>query len=377
MEKILIVEDEYEVRENLVEILKLNNYQVYEAQDGQAALELLKTTVPDLVISDIMMPKINGHELLRQMQSNERTATVPFIFLSAKINSSDIRHGMTLGADDYLTKPYDTKDLLNAVTTRLGKKKILNKRIKEISENISISVPHEMRTPLVSILGVSELITEHHDTMEKEELVDLVSQINSTGKRLHKTIEKFLIYYDINLLSEYKDQINESDTNEETEIEEAICTVKLKYMRNKCRGKDIKYDFENCNLKIARYHLEFVLEELLCNGCKFSQGDSKIQFSGYKKDDFTYSIEIKDSGIGMTENQINSIGAFNQFNKERLNQKGNGIGLAAVMKVLDHYSCSFEIDSVINEYTTIKIQIPIAKKKLELDDKIDTAVLIN
>lgn len=368
MDKILIVEDEIEVRENLAEILELNDYQVLQAQDGVDALKVIKTIVPDLVISDIMMPKMNGHELITKMQQNDKTATVPFIFLTAKINSDDIRVGMSLGADDYLTKPYHTDDLLSAVKTRLDKKKLFEEKVKKISENISISVPHEMRTPLVSILGVSELISDEHRSMKKDEIVDLVGQMLSTGKRLHKTIEKFIIYYDVNLLSSFKEYFSPNPDIEQTEIEDVIDSVKLKHIRNKCRGKTIKYEFESCKVEFASYHLEFILEELLCNGCKFSNEGQDLKFRGYINNGL-YTIEIEDHGIGMTQDQINSIGAFNQFEKDKLNQKGNGLGLATVVKLLKHYNCDFNIESSLNKCTIVTINIPIAKKKYELTNE--------
>jgi DNA-binding response OmpR family regulator/two-component sensor histidine kinase len=377
MEKILIVEDDIEVRENLVEVLELNNYSVLQAQNGLDALEVLKTTIPDLVISDVMMPKMDGHDLIKIMQKNLHTSTVPFIFLTAKSNSVDMREGMTLGADDYITKPYDTNDLLNAIKTRIRKKKLFEEKVKNISDNISITVPHEMRTPLVSILGVSELITEEHENMKKDEIIDLVRQMKTTGRRLHKTIEKFLIYYDINMLTSYKELFYKNAGNEETEIESVIDSLKLKFFRNNCMGRSIDYKIKNCKVSLASYHLEFVLEELLCNACKFSDDNTVVQFSGALKDENVYTIEIKDNGIGMTPEQINSISAFSQFDKEKLNQRGNGLGLATVMKILEHYGCDFKIKSVLNEYTKVTINIPLSKKKIRLTNKLDTTMIVN
>lgn len=128
MKKILLIEDNQEVRENTAEILELANYTVRTAENGKIGVELAVKEKPDLIICDIMMPELDGYGVLHILSKNMETAGIPFIFLTAKTEKSDIRKGMTLGADDYLTKPFDDTDLLNAVETRLNKLGILKKQ---------------------------------------------------------------------------------------------------------------------------------------------------------------------------------------------------------------------------------------------------------
>ena len=117
MKKILLIEDNLDVRENTEEILSLANYKVFTAANGKIGVELAHTEKPDLIICDIMMPELDGYGVLHILSKNEDTARIPFIFLTAKTEKSDIRKGMNLGADDYLTKPFDDTDLLNAIET--------------------------------------------------------------------------------------------------------------------------------------------------------------------------------------------------------------------------------------------------------------------
>lgn len=119
MNKILLIEDNVEVRENTAEILELSGYQVTTAPNGKAGLEQLKAQLPDLIICDIMMPELDGYGVLHILSKNPSTAHIPFIFLTAKVEKSDMRMGMNLGADDYLTKPFDDIELLGAVEARL------------------------------------------------------------------------------------------------------------------------------------------------------------------------------------------------------------------------------------------------------------------
>jgi CRP-like cAMP-binding protein/CheY-like chemotaxis protein len=131
--KILLIEDNEDVRENTAEILSLAQYQVSTAKNGKEGVEMVHKEQPDLIICDIMMPVLDGYGVLHMLSKNERTASIPFIFLTAKAERIDFRKGMELGADDYLTKPFDDVELLNAIESRLRKNNILK---KEFAKNI-------------------------------------------------------------------------------------------------------------------------------------------------------------------------------------------------------------------------------------------------
>jgi CRP-like cAMP-binding protein/CheY-like chemotaxis protein len=122
--KILIIEDNTDIRENVVEILELADFTVFEAENGKIGVELAMKQVPDLILCDIMMPELDGYGVLYLLNKNPETSAIPFIFLTAKAEKVDLRKGMEMGADDYLTKPFDDIELLNAIESRLKKKEI-------------------------------------------------------------------------------------------------------------------------------------------------------------------------------------------------------------------------------------------------------------
>ncbi|GAB3794917.1 hypothetical protein GCM10028819_10070 [Spirosoma humi] len=117
--KILLIEDEEQIRKNLLDILSLKGYQVVAAADGLEGVDIAKQQPPDLILCDIMMPHLSGYHVLELIRRHEPSMFVPFIFLTAKSDMVDLRRGMELGADDYLTKPFSTKDLLAAIESRL------------------------------------------------------------------------------------------------------------------------------------------------------------------------------------------------------------------------------------------------------------------
>lgn len=124
MTRVLIIEDNDDIRENVVEILELSGYTVYAAPNGKTGVELAVKQLPDIILCDIMMPEMDGYGVIEALNNHPQTRATPFIFLTAKAERTDIRRGMELGADDYLTKPFDDTELLNAIESRLKKKEV-------------------------------------------------------------------------------------------------------------------------------------------------------------------------------------------------------------------------------------------------------------
>jgi len=173
MVKILLIEDNADMRENIAEILDLSDYRVITAENGKVGVELAKKEVPDLIICDIMMPELDGFGVLRVLAKLPYTASIPFIFLTAKTDREDFRKGMTLGADDYITKPFDDIELLDVIETRLRKHQLFK---KDFTPNLD---------------GLNEFIDEARG----------VNQLNrlSEERAIRKYKKKEIIFYEGNL----------------------------------------------------------------------------------------------------------------------------------------------------------------------------------
>ncbi|MFP4368923.1 MAG: response regulator, partial [Candidatus Kapaibacterium sp.] len=198
MPVVLVIEDEKNVLENISEILEIENYKVLKAENGRSGIEAAKAYKPDIIICDIMMPELSGYDVLLQLRKDPETFYIPFIFLSAKAEKQDQRAGMNLGADDYLTKPYKNKELLEAVETRLIKEKInkshAEKKLNKLRENLALSLPHELRTPLNGILGFSQLLKMDFREMDPDEAEIMIDNIYDSGLRLNRLIVNYLLY---------------------------------------------------------------------------------------------------------------------------------------------------------------------------------------
>ncbi len=127
---VLVIEDNQQIMESTAEILELANYRVITARNGRIGVDLAQKNLPDIILCDVMMPDLDGYGVLYLLKKNKVTANIPFVFLTAKAERSDLRKGMDLGADDYLTKPFDDTELLNAVKSRLEKRDLIKKDIE-------------------------------------------------------------------------------------------------------------------------------------------------------------------------------------------------------------------------------------------------------
>ncbi len=135
MKRILLIEDDTILRENTAELLELSKYEVQTAENGKKGVQLTKEYLPDVIICDIMMPELDGFGVLEVLSQDPQTKSIPFIFLSAKTERKDIRKGIALGADAYLTKPFEENELIGAIESRLAKITIL----KDAEKNLEIS----------------------------------------------------------------------------------------------------------------------------------------------------------------------------------------------------------------------------------------------
>lgn len=137
MTKVLLIEDDSVLRENIAELLELSDFEVLTAPNGKLGLKSININIPDIIVCDIMMPELDGYEVLSEVTKNTKTKHIPFIFLSAKTEHQDVRKGMNLGADDYITKPFTEDELVSAIKSRLAKASILKEKGQDNVHNYS------------------------------------------------------------------------------------------------------------------------------------------------------------------------------------------------------------------------------------------------
>ena len=373
MYTILVVEDDREIRTNLTALLEYNDYKVISAENGKEGFKMAIALEPDLILSDIRMSEVDGLELLKKIRQNASTELTPFLFLTAKAGQEEMRYGMSAGADDYIAKPYNADDLLSTISKRLYRHNHYLSAIKEFNDVLMKKVPHELRTPLVAILGLSELIYESYERFDKKEIKEMAGIILNSGNRLHRRIEKFLRYSEL-LQQEEAVLLNKGsdkfyyEFNPKDEIE-----YLGKYSGIYGRKKDMNICFEKATLKIEENLMEILLNELLENSLKFSSPGSRVTVTGKVHGEF-YIIRFLNNGANIEKVYSEKVKPFNQFNMRLSNKEGLGLGLAMVKKIVELSKGFLSFDVIEKKFSVVTVGITLIPDKAAVK-KYDNFVL--
>lgn len=360
--KILVIEDEPTVLENVIELLDDMDFEVIGAPNGRIGIEIAMSILPDLIISDIIMPEVDGYGVISQLRSFEKTSSIPIILLTAKSELNDIRHGMGLGADDYLTKPFQPDELYKSVNNRLEKlDKITNKSqemLRDLRLKIASTIPHELRTPLNGIMASTQILIEYYDNMEDEEIKQLHRNIFNSSKRLQELVARYLYYSSIELLYyNHESQKIIMETAVPFNTSDVISkSISFAAQENK-REEDLKFFLSDCQVNMLTDHFQNICNELFSNSVKFSKPGTPIEISTLIADKY-FILKFKNYGRGMTNEQMNQIGAYMQFDRNIYEQQGSGLGLIITKRITQIYKGKLEIDSDGNSYTEVSVYLP-------------------
>ncbi|MEG4587353.1 response regulator [Microcoleus sp. MOSTC5] len=362
MAKILVIEDEESIRENILELLEAENFEGIGAINGNAGIKLAIEQIPDLILCDMMMPEVDGHCVLKALRSEPLTATIPFIFLTAKADKSDVRTGMELGADDYITKPCTPQELLKAIAIRLEKQKTISrqsqKTLDELRTNISMSLPHELRTPLNAIMGFSELILSEYHVLEESDILEMIGQIQTSGHRLYRLIQNFLLYAELEIAATNPELLKEMRNSEFSCVKSLLTQKAQQQAKHANRTDDLQLNLQDSSVAMDAIRLTKIVEELLDNAFKFSLEGTPVFLSTLVENQ-TFVLSVKDQGRGMTADQIAHLEAYRQFDRKLYQQAGLGLGLAIVQRLAELHGGGFKIESLPQQETIVCVFLPV------------------
>lgn len=365
MTKILVIEDAQDLRGDVMEMLVIEGFEVLGAENGLIGVEMTRQEHPDLVVCDIMMPELDGYQVLEKLRADPATASIPLIFLTAKTDRIYQRHGMSLGADDYITKPFLVSELIDSVRSQLRKRAELNEmadqRLNELRENIITALPHEFRTPLNTIIGFSDLLVAECNRIKPDQIADWGMNINEAAHRLYGLVENYLYYARIEVAANNPDQL--------LAMERAVCqhpkmVIEVQAFHRAqvmLREKDLTIDIDEVEgLAIQQDHLNKIIGEIVDNAFKFSQDDTPVRITTEVQPD-AYDILVQDEGRGMSPERVETIGAYMQFDRWFHEQQGMGLGLAIVKKLLAIYRGNWWFNSEPDAGTTVRVRLKRAK----------------
>ena len=362
--KVLIVESAVDVRNKLTELLALNNYKVKTVENGYDGYKSAVADPPDLIIADIMIPMMDGLEMLRLLRENSLTAGVPFIFLTSKSATIDRRLGMNSGADDYITIPFREDDLLKAIRVRLEKKESMDKKFERVFRTLSGNIPHELRTPLGSIIGFTNIMLEEILSLERKDIVEMLHKIKYSSTLLQKTIEKFIVFSEAEMLLMDKKK-HEALLTKKTDVHAFLLDSVI---QEKMRAEDVSFPIKLTNgfasISVFEEHFITMFGELIENAIKFSYTNKPIEISSYETNS-NYTLKVKNYGKGLSGDEIQNLSISNQGDKRLTEQHGNGLGLMIINRLSIFYNAELNITSVPDKFTEVALKFRKYNKQLD------------
>ena len=365
--KILIVDD---VISNvlLLKILLTNEkFQVCTANNGRACIEMTKKEHPDLILLDVMMPDINGFDTAVILKKDPETKDIPIIFLTALNSPQDLVHGFQVGANDFLTKPFNKEELVMRVTQQISlvaAKRIIEKQNAELKATLSNRdkmysvIAHDLRSPMASIRMVLNLIVQS-TSAEKvgPELYMLLDQANRESEEVHDLLD--------NLLKWTKSQtgrlnvvLQDLDLNDivpgVVEIFDVIAQTKHITLELKKTDAPLKVTADNDMLKT-------VLRNFMSNAVKFSPENSTIQIIMANEGDFA-RVSVKDQGVGIAADRLGSIFHKGETTYGTGGEEGSGLGLQLCQDFARKNGGDCYVESVEGEGSTFSFTVPLKKE---------------
>jgi len=358
---VLIVDDDKSISESISEILELAGFETYPAEDGEIAMRILAEHTPDIIVSDIMMPHMDGYAFYEAVRNNGKWGAIPFIILNARGEKKDIRHGTRLGVDSYLTKPFEPEDLLLAIEAKLKRfaeiQEVLEEDVERTKEQLLNVFSHELRTPLSIIHGYSEFLADSLDTLDKEKVEDIVHTMQGSVKRLVRLVEDLMLLF---YLESRGPGIAVKYFQEEIDMRSVIKALLLE-LESKIQEREIKVEFKYPKDVLVTGNYEFITDlfrRLIDNAIKFNVQGGTIWIK-VSRTESEVRVSVCDSGIGIAAvEQTHLFEAFEQIDRKTMEQQGIGLGLAIAKRLVQLHRGDIWVESDPGEGSSFTVSIP-------------------
>jgi len=366
MPRLVLIDDDQVFRETMQDILAAEGYEVRAAGDGPAGIALVREWKPDIVLCDLHMEGLSGHDVLRALRQDPVTASIPVLFVTGDSGDAVQRQTMELGADDFLAKPFKSAELVKAIQARLRRREQIRseteRRLADLRTGITHSVPHEFLTPLTAVIGLSSLLVDEGPGFPSDLAYEAATGILAAGRRLHRLVEKFLLFTELELLVRDPGAKAGRQAPRPTVDAAAIVTEAAQHWASSAaRGADLEVSAPGpMHVRMSHDHLAALVGELVENACTFSSPGTPVRVALARRRDGCF-LTVENQGRGMTREQIEGLGAFVQFDRRRMEQPGTGLGLAIVTRIAELAGGAARIESVEGKSTTAIVRIPPAE----------------
>ncbi|MDT3739160.1 MAG: response regulator [Candidatus Kapabacteria bacterium] len=359
MDHLLIIEDDPDVLENLKDILEYYGFYISTAIDGLEGYDKAVELMPDLIICDVNLPEIDGFELLDMLKRTPETYMIPFLFLTAYTDKSLLRKGMNLGADDYITKPYDNKDLLNAVKSKIEKYDDLRngfaRNLEYMKGRITNSIPNHFAAPIHSILGFATVLKNNYFDFDDSDRISIIENIYESGDLMLKMLDNYGLYLKLSSKSYNEFDFIEDDFPADKIIKYAIEKEGSVYGIT----SKVRTTLEPALLKMGSGHIKKIVLEFISIATRFGIPEKEIYFHGKINENNNYELSVSFFSKGFSDILIKSISDLESIGLKDIDSKYCSLSLSLIKLLVELHKGKMFIESIPYDKTTITVLIPL------------------
>lgn len=360
MPKILVIDDDPVYLEMMVEVLRDEGHETIEAQNGLDGINMARAHKPDLIVSDVVMEKANGYAVLESLKKDATTASIPFILITGWSSKGGQRQGMAMGADDYLSKPFNATELIDTVTAQLKKKKQIlsgvEQQLTQLKVSMTAAVPNELQKPLKTVLGFASMLYNQHQQLQAQQVAEIAQHIYTAGFALQTWVENFTIYLQLEQLALEPERTTQLQNGRTPQTEILIQERAMQKATSLNRSGDVQFKLASGSAAMAPEYFTKLFDVLLDNAFTFSETGTPVQIMTAVRQG-RFGLSITDRGRGMTPEQVADIGAFAQFGKAEYEQSGLGLGLTIAKRIVELHGGVVNIKSVPGKGTRVTVEI--------------------
>jgi len=360
--RILFVDDDDNFRELAVAMLRQSGYDVFACRDGVEALEHLQGSATDLIVSDVMMPRVDGLELLREVRRRPATSTVPFVLVSARSEVEAQRAGMSLGADDFLAKPFRADDLIRTIEWRLQRAELLQSAVRW-PQYFAQALPRELQPPVHGILTDAERLQQiatAETPLAAGDLARLGRSLHQHGRRLQHLAQDFTLW------TQYELALNRQRVGGLLPARrQPVCGPELARVLRQCaydcgRNPDLDIQVVGAELALPVPGMERILQHLVRNALTHSAAGTKVSVTA-RVVGHEYHFQVSDHGRGMTPEQMARYHSYAQGTTEPLEPLASGLGLLLAGRLARIAGGSLQLHSNISgPGLVVRLALPLA-----------------
>lgn len=359
--KILLVDDADVFRQSVANLLRTRGHEVIEAENGLTGLKLARTHLPDVIVSDIVMSQVDGYAMTALLRQHPTTVDIPLVLITGEADLKGMRKGMTLGADDYIAKPFKMDELVVALELRVHRRRALRNEVEHklacLGSAIGTGLPGELAKPLISILDTSRSLAAPGLTRTPEELSELAQVIHTAGLRVERLSKNLFLHAQLELFGSNPVHLNALRKAHTIAASDVVAAQARRCAEASNRVPDLQLKITPGSAAIAEAHLAKLVEELAGNAFQYSPSDTSVTVQSYD-DGHDFLLTVTDKGPGMPLEKVASLNQSAPTARTTTEPRVTGLGLPIARQLAELHGGKLLLTSEPGKGTTVRVTLP-------------------